>query len=101
MQAPLVSILTPFKNTASFLPECIESIKNQTYTNWELLIIDDGSNDSSFEIVQDYKNNDQRIKLFKNTGKGIIAALQLALKKANGALITRMDSDDIMPPNKL
>ncbi|WP_242205008.1 glycosyltransferase family 2 protein [Aestuariivivens insulae] len=101
MQQPLVSILTPFKNTASFLPECIESIINQTYTRWELLIVDDGSTDTSFEIVGRYAKIDSRIKLFKNTGEGIIAALQLALQQAHGTFITRMDSDDIMPPNKL
>ena len=101
MQQPLISILTPFKNTASFLPECLESIINQTYTHWELLIVDDGSTDNSFEIVERYAQKNQRIKLFKNTGEGIITALQLAFKHAKGTFITRMDSDDVMPPQKL
>jgi glycosyltransferase involved in cell wall biosynthesis len=98
---PLVSILTPFKNTELFLSDCILSILEQTYSNWELLIVDDLSTDASYQIVADYAKKDTRIRLFKNEGSGIINALRLALSKSNGKLITRMDSDDIMVPNKL
>lgn len=101
MQKPLISILTPFKNTEAYLADCIQSILNQTYTNWELLIIDDGSTDSSHHIINAFAENDIRIKLFKNTGSGIIDALQFAFSKSKGLYITRMDSDDIMMPNKL
>lgn len=101
MQKPLVSILTPFKNTSQYLPECIESIQKQTYVNWELLIIDDDSTDNSFEVVSNYAKNDSRIKLLKNSGTGIIDALRMAFKRSKGEYITRMDSDDIMTPNKL
>ena len=97
----LISILTPFKNTAEFLPECITSIQNQTYKNWELIIVDDGSTDTSFNIVETFANLDSRIKLFKNTGFGIIEALRYAFSQSNGSYITRMDSDDIMASNKL
>ncbi|WP_282136095.1 glycosyltransferase family 2 protein [Seonamhaeicola maritimus] len=101
MQKPLISILTPFKNTANYLVECLDSILNQNYTNWELLIIDDHSNDDSYSLVKKYSEKDNRIKLYKNDGEGIISALQLALKNSSGGFITRMDSDDIMLPNKL
>ena len=101
MSNPLVSILTPFKNTKLFLSECIDSIINQSYQHWELLIIDDHSTDNSYEIVQTYANKDKRIKLYKNTGHGIIDALQLAFSKSSGDYITRMDSDDIMHSCKL
>jgi len=101
MENPLVSILIPFKNTEVFLPECLQSIITQTYTNWELIIVDDGSTDQSFSIVKGYAITDGRIKLLKNNGCGIIDALRLALKESNGELITRMDSDDIMVLNKL
>lgn len=101
MKNPLISILTPFKNTSKFLHECLNSITNQSYTHWELLIIDDGSTDDSYAIVSDFASKDTRIKLFKNKGHGIISALQLALRESKGDLITRMDSDDIMKPNKL
>lgn len=101
MQNPLVSILTPFKNTEVFIEDCLKSIINQTYTNWELLIIDDNSTDSSYNIVDSFAKKDSRIKLLKNSGNGIIDALKLAFKSSKGELITRMDSDDIMQPNKL
>lgn len=101
MQQPLVSILTPFKNTENYLTECIASIIAQTYTNWELLVVDDSSTDNSYDIVNDFCKTDSRIKLLKNTGEGIIEALRLAFKNSNGELITRMDSDDIMAPNKI
>lgn len=98
---PLISILTPFKNTSKFLPECLESITLQTYSNWELLIIDDHSSDDSYAIVNEFAQTDSRIKLFKNSGSGIINALRLAFEKSSGSYITRMDSDDIMHPEKL
>lgn len=101
MQQPLVSILTPFKNTESYLDECLQSILKQTYTNWELIIVDDHSSDSSYQLVKGYARKDSRIKLLKNTGFGIIDALALALKHSQGELVTRMDSDDIMTDNKI
>ena len=101
MQNTLVSILTPFKNTEAYLADCINSILQQTYTNWELIIIDDASTDESYKIVHAFAENDTRIKLFKNTGSGIIDALQLAFKHSKGNFLTRMDSDDVMLPNKL
>lgn len=101
MQNPLVSILIPFKNTENYLVECLDSILIQTYLNWELIIIDDNSSDQSYSIVNTYAKKDNRIKLFKNSGSGIINALKLAFKYSNGEFITRMDSDDIMRKNKL
>ncbi len=96
-----ISVLIPFKNTSEFLSDCITSIIDQTYTNWELIIVDDNSTDMSYSIVENYAKTDSRIKLFKTTGQGIIEALRMALSKSKGELITRMDSDDIMTPNKL
>ncbi|GAA4302923.1 glycosyltransferase family 2 protein [Aestuariibaculum suncheonense] len=101
MYKPLISILTPFKNTEQYLTNCIESVINQTYSNWELLIIDDSSTDGSYNLVKSFAERDARIKLFKNSGSGIIDALQLGYSKSSGDYITRMDSDDIMPKNKL
>ena len=101
MQQPLISILIPFKNTEAFLDECLYSVINQTYTNWELLIIDDNSTDKSYNLVDNYAKKDKRITLFKNEGSGIINALKLAFSKSKGDYISRMDSDDIMPNSKL
>lgn len=97
----LISIVMPVKNTSLFLEECLNSILNQTYTHWELLAVNDHSTDNSFDILHNYSEKDNRIKVFDNDGKGIIDALSLAYKKSSGELITRMDSDDIMQPQKL
>ena len=101
MQNPLVSVLMPFKNTVAFLPECIDSIINQTHTDWELIIVDDFSTDDSYQLVEDFAKQDSRITLLKNTKSGIIGALQLAFKHSKGDYITRMDSDDIMHAQKI
>ena len=101
MQKKLISILIPFKNTEAFIADCLQSILNQSYKNWELLIVDDASTDDSYNIVKKFAENDERITLLKNSGTGIINALQRAFKHSKGEYITRMDSDDIMRPNKL
>lgn len=97
----IVSILIPVKNTSQFLRECLDSIVNQSFTKWELIAIDDHSEDRSLEILKSYSHNDERIKVLANEGNGIIPALRLAYKYASGQYITRMDSDDIMAPRKL
>jgi glycosyltransferase involved in cell wall biosynthesis len=101
MQKPLVSILIPFKNTENYLSACLESIIHQTYTHWELLIVDDSSTDSSYALVENFAKTNNKIKLLQNTGSGIIDALKLALQHSKGTFITRMDSDDVMRPNKV
>ena len=101
MIRPLVSILTPFRNTGSYLPACITSILNQSYDNWELLLVNDSSSDNSSQIVESFAKNDTRIKLLNNHGIGIIHALRLAMANSSGQFITRMDSDDVMATTKL
>ncbi len=101
MQYPKVSILIPFKNTAHFLPECLDSIQHQNYSNWEVLAIDDHSSDTSLDLLKSYAKKDSRIRVFANNGAGIIPALRLAYSKSTGHFVTRMDSDDIMKPKRL
>ncbi|WP_036384606.1 glycosyltransferase family 2 protein [Muricauda sp. MAR_2010_75] len=101
MQNPKVSICIPFKDTVHFLPECLDSILNQTYKNWEILAVNDHSSDYGFELLGSYADKDHRIKVFNNSGKGIIPALRTAYKHSSGDFITRMDSDDIMKPYRL
>ena len=96
-----ISILLPFKNTAEFLPECIQSIIEQSYDNWEILAVNDHSTDLSPNIMHSYAKKDSRIKVLENDGNGIIEALRTAYSRSKGSFITRMDSDDIMSPNKL
>ena len=91
----------PAKNTAHYLPECLDSIIEQTYTNWELLVVNDHSTDKTSEVLKAYSEKDARIRPFNNQGKGIIEALRLAYSHNSGNYITRMDSDDKMTPQKL
>lgn len=97
----LVSILMPVKNGSLYLFECIQSIVNQTYQNWELIAINDHSSDNSCAIIQDFSHCDVRIKLIENFGQGIPQAIQSGLKISRGSLVTRMDCDDVMDEKKL
>lgn len=97
----LVSIIMPSWNTANFITESIESVKNQTYTNWELLIVDDCSTDNSDEIVKPFLE-DSRIKYFKNEkNSGAALSRNRALREAKGEWIAFLDSDDLWKPTKL
>ncbi len=101
MKLPLVSILIPYKNTEEYLRECILSVLVQSYPHWEVLAVNDHSSDHSQEIIDQFAQNDPRIKSLDNKGNGIIDALKSAYAASQGELITRMDSDDIMSPQKL
>ena len=96
-KAPLISILTASYNYAHFIEKTIESVLNQTYKNWELLIIDDGSTDNSVEIIKKYTQNHKNIRLLQhknNENKGLSETLQLGLKNAKGKYIAFLESDD-------
>lgn len=101
MKKAKVSVLMTVKNTGAFLDECLVSIINQTFKDWELIAVDDHSDDNSYAILNSYALEDSRVKVAKNTGSGIIDALQYAYQQSSGEFITRMDSDDIMEPDKL
>ena len=101
MKQPLVSILIPFKNTKEYLAECLDSIKQQSYKNWEVWAVDDSSSDTSWDIVSLYAEDEPRINVVRNSGNGIIHALHKAYENCQGDLITRMDADDIMVPEKI
>lgn len=89
------------KDTAPYLRDCLDSILDQTYANWELLIANDHSTDGSSEILEEYAQKDDRIKVHLNEGQRLIPALQTAYSCSEGSLINRMDSDDKMPKYKL
>jgi len=97
----LVSILIDNYNYANFLPECIESVLNQTYKNFEIIIVDDGSKDNSKEIIENYAKKDKRIKpIFKKNG-GQASAFNEGFKHCKGEIICFLDSDDLFEKNKL
>ncbi len=97
----LISILLPIYNARPYLEECLQSIVDQSETNWELLAIDDQSTDDSWQLLMKFSKKDHRIRIFQTKEKGIIPALRLAFAKSKGHLITRMDADDRMPIHKL
>lgn len=98
---PLVSIIMAVKDTEPYLIDCVDSILNQTYQNWELIAVNDHSTDRSLEILNDFANRDHRIKVFHSQGQLLIPALQEGFKHVKGILINRMDSDDKMPDYKI
>ena len=98
----LVSIITPCYNSEKFLDECISSVLNQSYQNWEMLIVDDNSSDNSFALINSYSKRDDRIKpLFLNENLGPAMARNNAITNAKGKYIAFLDSDDIWLPEKL
>lgn len=96
---PLVSIILPVFNGEKYIFEAIQSIINQTYTNWELIIVIDGSKDNSSSIALSF--NDQRIRYFEQENKGVSAARNLGLIKMKGSFFCFLDADDLLTPNSI
>ncbi|WP_071119541.1 glycosyltransferase family 2 protein [Romboutsia timonensis] len=102
MNEPLVSIITPVYNAERFLSDTIKSVQNQTYKNWEILLIDDCSKDNSAQIIKEFQKYDNRIKyikLKKNSGASV--SRNEGIRNAKGRFIAFVDSDDIWKPEKL
>lgn len=98
----LVSVIMPNYNSEKFLPQTIESVLRQTYSNLELLIVDDCSTDNSITVVEEYQAKDNRVKLFKNeVNQGCAYTRNVALREAKGDWIAFLDSDDLWLPEKL
>ncbi|OTG88649.1 glycosyltransferase family 2 protein [Acinetobacter sp. ANC 3813] len=98
----LVSIITPSFNSSGFLNKTIESVINQSYSDWELIIVDDASSDDSCLIVNNFIQIDQRIKLIKlEKNSGAAVARNTGIEAANGRFIAFLDSDDTWLPEKL
>lgn len=102
MKKPLVSVITPSYNAERFIGESIQSVLNQTYDNWEMIIVDDKSTDNTVEIVQKFIDQDARIRIIRlqeNSGSAI--ARNTAIDQALGKYIAFLDSDDVWLPEKL
>ena len=98
MQETLVSIITPLYNGEAFVAQTIDSVLSQTYTNWEMIIINDGSKDNSENIVRSYCDTDSRIKLFNQKNAGSAAARNNGIRRAQGRYIALLDADDLWEP---
>jgi len=97
---PIISVVMPVYNAEQYLDQAIESILNQTFDDFEFIIINDGSLDSSLAIIRKYERQDKRIFLIDKDNGGIVDALNDGLRIAKGKFIARMDSDDIAYPNR-
>lgn len=98
---PLISVIIPVYNGESFVGEAIESILNQTYSNFELIIVNDLSTDKTSEILEFYRKRDKRIKIIQNNRQLFLSgSLNKALKQVTGKYIARMDSDDVSLPQR-
>lgn len=97
----MISVIIPIYNSSNYLPTCIQSVLNQSFNDFELLLINDGSTDNSIKISEEFAQKDQRIKLFsqKNGGQG--SARNVGLKNANGNYIMFVDSDDAIASDTL
>ncbi|MCB1170442.1 MAG: glycosyltransferase family 2 protein [Leptospiraceae bacterium] len=95
------SIIIPFKDAASTIKECLQSIQEQTEPDFEALLIDDGSSDKGPGLVSEVAQQDGRIRLLANPGKGLVSALNFGLQQAVGQALFRMDADDIMHARRL
>ncbi|SUP44754.1 glycosyltransferase family 2 protein [Veillonella criceti] len=97
----LVSIITPCYNGARYIGETIDSVLAQTHTNWEMIIVDDGSKDDSAQIIKEYVEKDPRIKFIQQKNAGSAAARNNGIRNASGQYIALLDADDIWLPDFL
>jgi len=97
----LVSVIIPCYNGAKYLAQALESVKWQTWQNWECILIDDGSTDNSAEIFKNYAQNDSRFRYFYQRNSGAASARNKGLDVANGEFIQFLDADDIILPERL
>ena len=104
MKDILFSIIVPVYNSAEYIADTIQSVWVQTYTRWELLMIDDGSSDHSLEVLKEWAKKDKRIRILQHPGgvnKGVSATRNVGIKHANGQWVAFLDADDIWYPKKL
>lgn len=97
----MISIIMPVYNSEKYISEAIESICNQSYKNWELLIVNDGSTDHTSEIIDDFSKKDSRIKVFHRKNEGVSMARNFALNQICGEYVTFIDSDDVYHTDRL
>lgn len=100
-KGPLISVIVPCYRVETYLPNCIESILNQTYSHWELVLVDDGSPDKSGNICDDYARKDSRIKVLHKENGGLSSARNAGMKLMQGDYVTFLDSDDFLHKDAL
>ena len=96
-----VSIITPGYNAAQYIAETMDSVLAQTYPDWEMIVVDDGSTDDSVEIVSDYCRRDARVRLARQSNQGSASARNNGIRQAEGRYIALLDADDLWDPDFL
>lgn len=95
-----ISVIIPCYNQGRFLKNAIDSVMNQTYTNWECIIVDDGSSDNTKQIASDFEQHDKRFKYIYKINGGLSSSRNKGLEKATGKWIQFLDADDVLEPRK-
>ncbi|MEG4802111.1 glycosyltransferase family 2 protein [Microcoleus sp. ARI1-B5] len=101
LERPLISVIIPAYNAEEFIVKTLESVLSQTYQNIEILVVDDGSTDTTAEIIKSFAKKDSRIILLQQSNAGVAAARNLAIEKSKGEYIAPIDADDIWYPQNL
>lgn len=98
--SPLISVIIPCYNYGHLLQECVQSVMTQTYTQWECIIVDDGSVDNSAEVARSIEQSDPRVRFIQQTNSGPAVARNLGVSHAKGEFIQFLDADDLLQPEK-
>jgi glycosyltransferase involved in cell wall biosynthesis len=98
--APPISVLLPVRDCAAHVGEAIRSLETQTFGDFEVLAVDDGSRDATADILRSWRDRDQRVRVLHQEPSGIVAALELARRSARGTYLARMDADDVCEPDR-
>jgi len=101
MITPQVSVIMPCYNAAGTVARAIQSIQNQTFSSWELIVVDDGSTDHSADVIADIARTDPRIRLVRRNHTGVVGASNHGMSLARGEFVARMDADDVSRPSRL
>ncbi len=101
MREPLISVVVPIYNGGPYLIDALASVVEQTFGDWEMICVNDGSSDGSGEVADWFARQDSRIRVIHQTNAGIVSALNTGWRQARGPLICRMDCDDIAQPDRL
>src|SRR5579862_6541423 len=98
---PVISVIMPVRNGAEWLSEAVASVRGQDFGDFEFLIVDDGSQDATADVLAASAHADARIKVMRQPAQGIVAALNNAIAVARAPYLARLDADDIAEPNRL
>src|SRR5262245_56973434 len=99
--SPAVTVLMPVRDGAAFLDQAIQSIRTQTFADFELIVIDDGSTDATAAMLERHAAEDARLRVLRQPKAGLVKALNRGLDVATAPLVARMDADDVAEPHRL